>query len=192
MDLLTEEIFKPYISFIESCKSKTPKLGHNHHIIPRHLGGDDYEENIILLGYKDHQLAHLILADCFPENSDYRKKNLLSTQLLNSWQTEKVLAEGWSHSEETKENMSNAQRVSSFGFLGKVHSDESKRLKRIASIGNKSACKPFDIYYNGVIIDTVSLRGEAIKYCKDNGLPPNPIVIDKKEREGYKILKRYV
>lgn len=53
-----------YEKFIE--KYKTQKLDgvvymERHHIIPKHIGGDNSESNIILLTYRQHTLAHLLL-----------------------------------------------------------------------------------------------------------------------------------
>lgn len=97
---------KKYYKFIEKCKHKNPTLFHKHHIIPRAMGGTDDTTNIIKLGYEDHQTAHLLLAESFPLGSENRKKNMLAVQLLNSYtQNPDVMANGWKHSEETKQKM---------------------------------------------------------------------------------------
>lgn len=53
-----------YERFIEKYKSQ--KLDNmvykeRHHIIPKHIGGSNNEDNIILLTYRQHILAHLLL-----------------------------------------------------------------------------------------------------------------------------------
>jgi len=39
----------------------------NHHIIPRCLGGLDIEENLILLTYREHYMAHKLLTFIYPK-----------------------------------------------------------------------------------------------------------------------------
>jgi hypothetical protein len=36
-----------------------------HHILPRSLGGDDYEENIVDLTYREHFLVHWLLTKIY-------------------------------------------------------------------------------------------------------------------------------
>lgn len=42
-----------------------PNDGEFHHIIPKCIGGDESEKNIIKLGYREHYIAHYILAKAF-------------------------------------------------------------------------------------------------------------------------------
>ena len=58
---------------------------HEHHIIPRFMGGNDDESNLIKLSYKDHQLAHLILAECFDIKSREYKGNIFAAQHCSKW-----------------------------------------------------------------------------------------------------------
>lgn len=108
--ILEETRFRPYLDFIESCKKKNPKRFHRHHIVPKHMGGEDSEDNLIKLGYKDHREAHLILAECFPIESEGRWKNLLSANYLNHWTTDEVISNGWIVSEETIEKMKKSKK----------------------------------------------------------------------------------
>jgi len=75
-----------YFSFIEGCRNKPYTGGtHNHHITPKHMGGEGYDDNLIKLDYVDHQKAHIILAECFDEDNPYYKSNIHSANLLNRW-----------------------------------------------------------------------------------------------------------
>lgn len=68
------------MDFLNQCSKKAyPKeeVLHKHHIIPRHLGGDNQKENIILLSVQDHAKAHLLLAECFEEWMPERIKKTL-------------------------------------------------------------------------------------------------------------------
>lgn len=58
---------------------------HEHHIIPRFMGGNDDESNLIKLSYKNHQLAHLILAECFDIKSREYKGNIFAAQHCSKW-----------------------------------------------------------------------------------------------------------
>lgn len=75
-----------YLKFIESCRSKNYSnlVTHKHHIIPRHIGGDDSLYNIIELSVDDHYIAHMLLAESY-DDSDWRKQsNIASAIKLNN------------------------------------------------------------------------------------------------------------
>jgi hypothetical protein len=62
----TNKYLKHYNLLIERAKSqrRVKVKGDDqqfHHIIPRSLGGNDDEENIVLLTFREHKLAHLLL-----------------------------------------------------------------------------------------------------------------------------------
>ena len=52
---------KWYFSLMESRKNTRLINGEFHHIIPKCLGGEDSQENLIHLSYREHYLAHLLL-----------------------------------------------------------------------------------------------------------------------------------
>jgi hypothetical protein len=74
-----------YYNFLEICKNKIYERTHKHHIIPKCMNGDNSKDNIIKLGYEDHQLAHIILAQCFDKNSKEYFMNINSAIKLNGW-----------------------------------------------------------------------------------------------------------
>ena len=41
-----------------------------HHILPRCMGGDDSDDNIVRLTFKEHLLCHQLLAKMIPDDSD--------------------------------------------------------------------------------------------------------------------------
>lgn len=41
------------------------KGNHRHHIVPRYMGGDDSEENIIVLTYREHKIIHFLMWKIF-------------------------------------------------------------------------------------------------------------------------------
>jgi hypothetical protein len=42
----------------------------NHHIIPRHMGGDDCDENLVLLTFREHILSHYLLWRIYGNGGD--------------------------------------------------------------------------------------------------------------------------
>lgn len=55
---------KLYERAISKYKSQSLEVGtytEKHHIIPRHLGGDDSESNLVVVSYRQHILLHLLL-----------------------------------------------------------------------------------------------------------------------------------
>lgn len=61
-----------YEEFINSIKESRPNIwfehSERHHIVPRCLGGTDDEENLIYLTYREHFIAHKLLAEENPDN----------------------------------------------------------------------------------------------------------------------------
>lgn len=74
-----------YLKFIEKCKNKKYKITHKHHIIPKCMGGSEDIDNIVELSPKDHQKAHLILAECFEKGDPEHWKNIGAASMLNGW-----------------------------------------------------------------------------------------------------------
>lgn len=60
-----------YRDYIESIRQKRPenkwfKDSERHHVVPRCLGGSDDPDNLIYLTYREHFIAHKILAESNP------------------------------------------------------------------------------------------------------------------------------
>lgn len=66
--LINERLYKRYKAFIKSAIDKAPIEGENHHIIPKCIGGDNSLENIAFIGYREHYIAHYMLAKCFNDD----------------------------------------------------------------------------------------------------------------------------
>lgn len=54
-----------------------------HHIIPRCMGGNNKDDNLVLLTYREHIIAHLLLCEVYPEN------NLLKLAVFKMYQTKR-------------------------------------------------------------------------------------------------------
>lgn len=65
---------KLYFAFIEKYKNQEFEKGvytEKHHIIPRHAGGGDSKDNLIILDYRQHTFAHRLLWKAYKKPSDY-------------------------------------------------------------------------------------------------------------------------
>jgi len=124
--------FQIYIKFIKKCQNK--KYGkdivlHGHHIIPKHVWNVPENKEKIFLSVNDHIKAHLLLAECFEQNSYEYNSNMRSARLLNSKsiRSKKIL----SKIRKTYSGKNNP-------FFGKKHSDAT--IKKIAEHTRKQ-CK---------------------------------------------------
>lgn len=67
---MNNHYFNRYIKLIEYRKKNIVEIGENHHIIPKCMGGNNNAENIVRLSYREHYIAHYMLAKA------YNKPNL--------------------------------------------------------------------------------------------------------------------
>jgi len=134
-----------YVNFINSLleKRENKKFEHSekHHIVPRAMNGTNNTENLIYLSYREHFLAHYMLAKAFVNHSiviALRKmmdgKNRINENsrlyeqskiLVNEAMSELFSGEGnpfygKTHNEITKEKL---RKIN----LGKHHTDETKK-----------------------------------------------------------------
>ena len=66
---------KVYYQIIERRIGKhlSKRLTHNHHIIPKSLGGSDNKENLIRLSYREHYVCHHLLTKMMKNKNDYHR-----------------------------------------------------------------------------------------------------------------------
>lgn len=78
---------KKYKKFLEECVGKDYSgMGtHKHHILPTFMQGSNKKANLIVLSYKDHIEAHLILGESFPKGSKENWGNIASTTKIFSY-----------------------------------------------------------------------------------------------------------
>ena len=62
-------------------KDESMAIFHWHHIIPRHMGGNDSSENLIRLSIEEHAMAHLNLYEEYGKKEDLWAYQLLSKQV---------------------------------------------------------------------------------------------------------------
>lgn len=116
-----------------------------HHIIPKSLGGSNTKENLVLLTFKEHYIAHLLLSKMYDgeakrkmyyalwrmSSSKGDNKRILSASQYEICRLAGVLAK-IKHpvTEETRKKISR-------GNKGKVRSEEMRNKNRLANLGKK-------------------------------------------------------
>ena len=122
-------LYQPYLDykhFINDCKNKNydPNLVlHNHHIIPKSMGGDNSKLNLIKLSVDDHIQAHLLFSYCFEENSTEWNINLKSARLLKK---KSIVMNN-----EMKHLIQKSYIGENNPFYGKSHTEEFKKSAAI-------------------------------------------------------------
>jgi hypothetical protein len=76
---------KQYLYFIDECKCKNyeNEITQKHHIIPKHMGGDNSNNNLIELSLDDHYTAHIMLSECY--GGKYKRENLASAIMIKGY-----------------------------------------------------------------------------------------------------------
>lgn len=90
-DKNTEWFKKVYNNLINKAKFRAKEeifdeYTERHHIIPKCLGGSDDESNIVVLLYREHVIAHMLLARIYSDNESI----LFAASLLMAVETRKI------------------------------------------------------------------------------------------------------
>lgn len=137
---------KPYENFLIECGQKDylDQGTHMHHILPKFMKGSNNEENLIKLNYQDHFQAHIILAECFQENTREYRGNILSANHITSWLDSPVdLAEKMSIAQ-TGRTVSSETREKLRKFnLGKIRAQEGIDKQKTTYYLNKESGKTY-------------------------------------------------
>jgi len=128
------------------------KIYHKHHIIPKHLGGNDDASNLVLLTIEQHAEAHRLLFEQYSRWEDelawkglakqISKDEILRRTFANQLGkkrpqevTDKIVSKqkGQKRSEETKARMREANKTRDTSNIGKyVRTDEHKKKMSLA------------------------------------------------------------
>lgn len=157
---------------------------HKHHIVPKHMGGTDDEENLIKLTIEEHAEAHQKLYEEYGKKEDLVAWKALSGQ----WKRSKiygVLNKGRVFSEEHKKNISEAKK-------GCDNSHNSEQLTAV----NKSK------WHKELLAEKYSKQWEITdpdgkkfiitnlrKWCRDNNIDNGNLMktIKKGKCKGYSV-----
>lgn len=191
-----------YYNIIRNAK-KQPRikggeiLFEKHHIIPKALGGNNDQDNLVLLTPREHFLAHWLLTKIvhLPKHrkSMYHALHRLTfgNNIHSSWQYEKArisqrnALKNIPRSQETKDKISNSQKGENNSFYGRKHSNNSKELiskrtkesitpeRRHKNSQNNKGEKNF--FFGRSIISERNLKwytnGEKVIYVTENTQP---------------------
>lgn len=73
-----EKIYENLVNDRKIRNKEKLKGMETHHILPKHAGGDDSEENLVNLTYREHTLAHRLLYKIYGRDGDYLAYRLMS------------------------------------------------------------------------------------------------------------------
>lgn len=180
---------------------------HEHHIIPKHMGGTDDDYNLTYLNVREHIIAHYLLWKIYKNANDLRSMKMLGANL--SPQHRKIIGEfcrdnqlGFFSTpiEERKEWMIKGIETQKQEYLNEkvknfyYWSTKEGRKERASLGGKKRASKEFNYWAsNQGRQERASLGGKAHKGKKVMHLPGikgwkriSPEDIDMKLNEGWK------
>lgn len=107
--------FERYWKLIERSvgRPKVKQEGyHLHHVVPKCMKGSNNKDNLVLLTYREHYLAHCLLSLAFPK--DWKLSNAVASMKKGSKNSRLysslVSRSGKPHSEETKRKIGDAIR----------------------------------------------------------------------------------
>lgn len=126
---------------------------HRHHLTPRHLGGTDDPQNLVLLHPYDHAIAHFVRYKMFGTDGDAWAFNRLKKWLDEGGLTvkgmkhsdeakQKISAESAArkrkpHSAKTKAKISASKKGCVSNRKGQKHSEESIKKMKDSHLGQK-------------------------------------------------------
>ena len=109
------------------------KIYHIHHIIPKHMGGDDSATNLVKLTIEEHAEAHRKLYEEHGNKFDYIAYMALSNQIGHEEANYMKLLGPKNWTPEGKKALQEAGKLrkgEKNPFYGKKHSEETKQLLR--------------------------------------------------------------
>ena len=201
-----------YSNLCESNKSRKEDYKkysglHEHHIVPKHMGGTDEDCNLTYLNIREHIIAHYLLWKIYKNPNDLRSMKMLGANL--SPQHRKITGEFCRDNqiglfstpiEERKEWMSKGIETQKQEYLQNniknfyYWSTEEGRKERASLGGKQRASKEFNYWAsNQGRKERASLGGKAHKGKKVMHLPGTkgwkrilPKDVDNKLNEGWK------
>ena len=113
-------------------------MKHVHHIIPKHMGGTDAPDNLILLSIEDHAEAHKKLYEQFGKQEDYIAWMSLSSQIGKEEIFKKTSSLGGKGNKGKPKSKSHREKIKN-SIIETYHSQETKKKISNSMLGNKNS-----------------------------------------------------
>jgi len=179
---------------------------HRHHILPKHMGGLDEDNNYTYLYPREHQIAHFLLWKIYKNPNDLRSMHMLGAKLTISqrkivgiWCRDNKIGIHGSSSENRKqwalkglETQKESNNKKTFYYW----STETGRKERCA-LGGKSGSKTqiknkIGIFDSNKRTEYAKLGGQSLKgmICVTNGIHRTrikPHLLDEYVSNGYRL-----
>lgn len=166
------EKLKPYEDFLIECfeKDYSNYPTQKHHILPKSMNNNKYADEIIELSLLDHFEAHRILAFCFDNGSEERRKNLSACKYIkvhvkrfmvkNNYDVPQEFLDFWDLAHKIMKDFNKGENNL---FFGKKHTEKTKQIIR-----EKRALQVF----SEETIEKHRQRLRSLPVCKSG--PENP------------------
>jgi hypothetical protein len=135
---------------------------HRHHIVPKHSGGSDDEDNLTYLTIREHILAHYLLWKIYKNPNDLRSMHMLGANLssekrriVGKWCRDNNIGFHGANSEDRKTWSRRGAMKQIHNKMG-IHNPED--FKKNASLGGKAGSK--SQMKSGIAIFDESKRSE--------------------------------
>lgn len=174
---------KVYTDLILNARQSTLKVTYTekHHIIPSSIGGSNNKENIVVLSFRQHYIAHLLLFKHYKKLEDkvaaYKMAlavNLMQHGSIHSTSPIKIKGGFSRHFQSVKETIRNNMTGSNNTMYGKVSANKGKKWEELYTAETiekivllaKAKRKYTELYtwVNGDVIDVCTMHDLVTKY----------------------------
>lgn len=148
------------MSILQHTKTESTKGFHYHHIVPKHFGGTNDENNLVLLSPLDHAKAHLDLYKKHGKQADAWAYNRLNRQIGIDFETIYVAPnKGKKFSQEVnlKKGRSGSKNAMKRPDVKEKHRIAMTKLKGNLALKNFGQKNPSSkiVYINNIMFETI-------------------------------------
>lgn len=130
----SNKYLKWYLSLCARAEGRSRGKGmEKHHVIPKSLGGDNSKENLVLLSYREHFLAHWILTKITKDEAQIKMKRALWAMTWVSKSNFRIVS-GWQYAL-ARANIPEIARANGKAGKGRVMSEAHKLKIKNALLG---------------------------------------------------------
>lgn len=141
---------KTYESLILKGKSRKfldeGEIYEKHHIVPKCLGGSNDESNIVILTYREHIIAHMLLAKIYHDNYKilYAASMMLSVK-VTTLDGKRIKIKNFSNSKEASELKKRAGKLRGNSFITEESKEKwrSSMKKNLSNLSKEERSKKY-------------------------------------------------